>query len=497
MKSRIPFLVVFLAASVALLAKDRKPNIVFLLADDQTFYSMGCYGNRDVKTPNMDRLARDGMIFDNHYDTTAICMASRANIMTGMFEYKAGCNFEHGDMRDSVWKKTYPMLLREAGYQTAFAGKFGFVVSRAGQRRGVLPEDDFDRWGGGPGQTSYATAKNKSMAKYAKEYPHATRSYGAFGADFIRDASKGDKPFCLSISFKAPHRPTTPDPAFDHVYAGKKFTKPKNYGRQRGEHFALQSRQGRQYERFTSWGYSDRYDEVMAIYHQQIYAIDVALGMIRKALKTHGVADNTVVIYTSDNGFLCGSHGYGSKVLPYEEASRVPLIVFDPRHQNSGKKLRCRALTGNVDFAPTMLELAGVSVPKNMDGRSLLPLLDDPGADIHESLPLINVWGPKEVHSLSVVTKDWKYIFWNFAGDGFEETEELYHTANDGLELENLAGNSDHYKQLVQMQKVYDAYVTDWKENGADYNNYEKFGTIFDRSVGWSKKQELVGKRRK
>lgn len=497
MKNCLFLLTILVSAISTAAAAAKRPNIVFLLADDQTFYSMGCYGNRDVQTPHMDRLARDGMIFDNHYDTTAICMASRANILTGMYEYKTGCNFEHGNMLESVWKKSYPNVLRKAGYTTAFAGKFGFTVAADPEGKGRLPENDFDRWGGGPGQTKYATKQNPSIAKYAQKYPHATRAYGAFGSDFIRDAAKGDKPFCLSISFKSPHRPTTPDPKFDHVYAGKKFTKPKNYGRQRGEHFSRQSQQGRQYVRFHEWGYADNYDKVMATYHQQIYGIDVALGMIRKSLKENGVADNTIVIYTSDNGFLCGSHGYGSKVLPYEEASRVPLIVFDPRHQSSGRQLRCDALTGNVDFAPTILKLAGLNVPSNMDGRSLLPLLNNPKAAIHDSLPLINVWGPKEVHSLSVVTKDWKYIFWNYAAGDFEETEELYHTEKDGLELENHAGNSDYHSQLVKMQKVYDSYITAWKTEGVGYNNYERFTTIFDRAAAWSKKEDLIGKKSK
>lgn len=470
----------------------RRPNIVFLLADDQATYSVGCYGNPDVRTPHMDSLARDGMAFDCHYDTTAICMASRANIMTGMFEYKNGTNFEHGNMMEDTWLKTYPILLRKAGYQTAFAGKFGFLVAKEERGKGWLPEKDFDRWGGGPGQTHYTTAKNKSMARYAEEFPHATRAYGGFSRDFIRDAAKDGRPFCLSISFKAPHRPVTPDPAFDHIYAGKKFTKPQNYGRQHGEHFSRQSQQGRQYERFTSWGYADKYDEVMAKYHQQIYAIDVALGMIREALEKNGVADNTVIIYTSDNGFLCGSHGYGSKVLPYEEASRVPLLVYDPRHKNSGKQLRCDSLTGNVDMGATILDLAGIPVPRNMDGKSIMPLYDNPKSDIHESLPLINVWGPKSVHSLAVVTKDWKYVFWSYAEGGFEETEELYHTAKDGLELENKAGVSDHRQQLQRMRKVYDGYVAAWGRDAVPYNNYERFAKIFDRKVSWKKKRALV-----
>src|SRR5210317_1651406 len=114
------------------LAKAERPNLVFFLTDDQSTYSLGCYGNKDVKTPHIDQLAADGMVFDNHYDTTAICMASRATVMTGMYEYKTGCNFSHGNMKPEVWKKSYPVLLREAGYMTAFAGKFGFVVEGIG-----------------------------------------------------------------------------------------------------------------------------------------------------------------------------------------------------------------------------------------------------------------------------------------------------------------------------------------------------------------------------
>ncbi|MEC5129229.1 sulfatase [Verrucomicrobiales bacterium BCK34] len=463
-------------------AEGEKWNLIFLLSDDQSTYSMGCYGNEDVKTPQMDQLAADGMIFDNHYDTTAICMASRANILTGLFEYRTGTNFEHGHMLNKKWAKSYPVLLREAGYQTAFAGKFGLeVTDKPDARKGYLPESDFDRWGGGPGQTHYKTKSNKSMAKYAKEFPHSTLSYGAFGRDFIIDAAKEDAPFCLSISFKAPHMPATPDPRFDDVYAGKTFKKPENYGREHGGHFSEQSRQGRQYERFESWGYKDNYDKVMATYHQQIYAIDVALGMIREAVETAGVAGNTAIIYTSDNGFLCGSHGYGSKVLPYEEASRVPLIIYLPGHENSGKGIRCDALTGNVDFHPTLLELAGLEPLKGVDGKSLVSLYDNPAGTIHTQLPLINVWGPKEAHSLSVVTKDWKYVRWPYNEGGYEATEELFFTSEDPGELENQLNNPSHRSVLEQMRKRYDGEVQSWEEKAVPYHNYQPFGSFFRR----------------
>ncbi len=464
-----------------ILHAEEPPNIVFLLTDDQSTYTLGCYGNRDVKTPHIDALAADGMVFDRHYDTTAICMASRASILTGLVEYRTGCNFEHGNLLRSKWEESYPMLLREAGYRTAIAGKIGIEIADMPEGKGALPESDFDKWGAGPGQTSYHTRQNKSMAAYAEEYPHSTLSYGAFGRDFIAESAGGDKPFCLSISFKAPHHPTTPDPRFDDVYAGKTFTKPPNYGRENGQHFSEQSRQGRQYERFHSWGYADDYDKVMAIYNQQIYAIDVAVGMIREALEKNGVAGNTVVIFTSDNGFLCGSHGYGSKVLPYEEASRVPMILYLPGHENSGKQIRCDALTGNIDFHPTLLELAGIEVPDGIDGKSLLPLYDDPGTAIHEQLPLINVWGPKEVHSLGVVTRDWKYIYWPHDEGGFEATEELYFIGEDPLEMENQIANPAHSSKLEEMRNRYDGEVGSWRKKAVPYHNYQPFGRKFQR----------------
>jgi arylsulfatase A-like enzyme len=472
-----------------------RPNIIYLMSDDQSTYSMGCYGNPDVKTPNLDRLAVDGMAFDNHYDTSAICMASRATVMMGMYEYKTGCNFEHGEVLASIWKKSYPVLLREEGYITAFAGKFGFDLRDTPEGPKLdLPVEDFDQWGGGHGQTSYETKKNESMAAYAEEYPHSTLSYGAFGRDFIRDASKSGKPFCLSISFKAPHKPSMPDPKFDEVYAGKTFTKPANFGRENSEHFSKQSKQGRQYGRFSDWNYTDKYDEVMATYHQRVYAIDVAVGMIRDALKEQGIEENTVIIYTSDNGFFCGSHGYASKVLPYEEASRAPMIIYDPRNANSGKQLRSDALTGNIDFAPTMLTLAGLPVPSTMDGADLMELYANPEASIHESLALINVWGEVPTHALSVVTKDMKYIHWGYAAEGFDVTEELYQLGKDPLELTNQASNPEYSPAMQQMRKAYDQHLSHWKAEAVPYNNYKPYGTIFDRNTPWAEKELLLPK---
>ena len=178
-----------LAVIAAFTAQAKQPNIIYLMSDDQSSYTMGCYGNTDVQTPNLDRISADGITFDNHYVTTAICMASRVTAMTGMYEYKTGCNFHHGDLTQDKWLKSYPKLLREAGYLTAFAGKFGFdIIDRPNGERLPMPEHDFDLWGGGEGQTRYKTGANESMKDYADEYPHSTLSYGAFGRDFIAQA---------------------------------------------------------------------------------------------------------------------------------------------------------------------------------------------------------------------------------------------------------------------------------------------------------------------
>ncbi|MCA9129048.1 MAG: sulfatase-like hydrolase/transferase [Planctomycetales bacterium] len=471
-------------------AADR-PNIVMLLADDQCKYSMGCYDTPSAKTPNLDQLARDGMVFDRHYDSTAICMASRATIFTGMYEYKTGCNFESGHLLRDIWRQSYPMLLKQAGYRIAFAGKFGVeLIDAPGQKQGQLAAADFDSWGGGPGQTSYETHRNDSMKQYAEQYPHSTLSYGAFARDFIKSATSKDdtRPFCLSISFKAPHHPTTPDPRFDHVYQGATIEMPANFGREHGSHFPLQSQAGRQFERFESWHYNDDYNRVMATYYQQIYAIDVVVGSIRQVLQECGAAQNTVILYSSDNGFLCGSHGYGSKVLPYEESSCVPMIVYDPRHPSAGQQQRCDALTCNADIAATILALADQPIPSTMDGRSLIALLDAPDARIHEFVPLINVWGPRQVHSFSVVTNDYKYVYWPFGEEPYVPAAELYDMQRDRSELHNLIDSEVHQTAVRQMRSLYDLALDHWISQGVTFHGYPRFAKIFDPEIPWSDK---------
>jgi len=220
MKPTLILTTLLLAPLAALQAADSRSNILFLFTDDQTSGAMGCYGNRDIITPHMDQLAGDGVRFRNHYNSTSICMASRASVMTGLHEYRHGCNFSHGDLERRLFDQSYPVKLRQAVYFTGFAGKVGFLLN--GEKFEAF-EKEFDLWAGGPGQTHYETEKNKGIAQCADQYPHSSRACGAWAQDFMKRAKQSGKPFCLSISFKAPHLPFTPDPIDLKLYETREW----------------------------------------------------------------------------------------------------------------------------------------------------------------------------------------------------------------------------------------------------------------------------------
>ena len=285
---------------------------------------------------------------------------------------------------------------------------------------------------------------------------------------------------------------------FDDIYKDTEFRKLPNYGRKAGEHFAPHSRMGRQYPRFVEWGYhtEDSYQKVMRKYSQLIYGVDYSIGMVLEELERLGIEDNTVILFSSDNGYFCGSHGLGSKVLPYEEGARVPLIIYDPRHPKSGAMRRAGALSGNVDIAATILELAGVAVPDSYDGKSLMPVVHDEKNTVRDTLPVIQVWGPEATRCLSVIKDDHKYIYWYYENDeqNLKATEELYDLKNDPYELKNVAGEPDYQAVLDRMRKAYDSQVEHWKDQCVKYNGYPEYGTLFDRSMPWDVKAGLLKK---
>lgn len=486
----------FLFLGSSLRAADERPNVIFLLTDDQTIGAVGCYGNQDIITPNLDKLASDGVRFRNHYDTTSICMASRASIMTGLYEYRHGCNFGHGDMERRFFNQSYPVKLRQAGYFTGFAGKLGFDLE--GEKFAAF-EKEFDVWAGGPGQTNYKTAQNKGIAKYADRYPHCSRAYGAWAQDFMKSAKQSGKPFCLSISFKAPHLPFTPDPIDLKLYESKKtFTRPLNYGVENGKHLSPQALSSRAATGYREW--VNDYDNHVRLYYALITGVDAALGMIREELDRQGLAQNTVIIFTSDNGYNSGSHGFGDKVIPYEEGSKAPLIIYDPRLSQDQAGKVSDAVTGNVDMTATIFALSGVPAPENIDGKNLLPLLTNPAAKVRDWLPLFNHWGPQSAQSMAVVSPEWKYIYWYYGGgakkrsgsNAMKPTEELFHLAQDRIEMTNLATNPQHSVQLATARTAYDAELAAMKAKVIKGHGHEPYPVLFDRTSPWETKEPLL-----
>jgi arylsulfatase A-like enzyme len=370
-------------------------------------------------------------MFANYYNTTSICMASRATIMTGMYEYKTGCNFMHGPLRSDLFQQSYPVLLREAGYY-----------------------------------------KNEFIRQYADQYPHSSRAYGAWAHDFLKEAKASGKPFCLSISFKAPHLPFTPDPYFDSVYAGKKYIPPKNYGAENAFHLADQAKTGRQYNNYVFWRESEEsYQDAIRKYNQLIHGVDHAVGMIRNSLDELGLAENTVIIFTSDNGYSCGAHSFGGKVLPYEEASKSPLIIYDPHASEDQRGIIRDRVTGNIDMAPTILSYAGLPVPENMDGKNLIPLLEDENGMERETVTLMNMWGNDEIQAMGVVSSEWKYIYWQYEDERMETAEELFHIGQDRLEMKNVAWEEVYREKLTEMRQIYDQHLQYLSDHAVDFHS--------------------------
>jgi arylsulfatase A-like enzyme len=409
--------------------------------------------------------------------------------MTGRYEFSTGCNFDHGNLSWDLWQQSYPVSLKQAGYFVGFAGKFGLHVDRedGGKGKADTVQSAFDWWGGWMGQGSYEVSENKEakawFATRGEQKEHTTHALGLMGQDFIRKAKQFGRPFCLSISFKAPHSPYHTDPRYWDVYDGASFPKPDNYGLEHAKHIPDQAKAGRPFSKGKSWLRS--YDKTMAAYHTMVYGMDRAIGMMLRELEAQGIADNTVVIFTSDNGHFNGSKAMGGKIYAYEEGSLAPLIVLDPRSDAEETFRTNDALTANIDIAPTILDYAGIEPAGGVQGESLLPLLSGKESAIHQSLMLMNVWGTSASQALGVVTRDFKYIRWFYGADGYQPAEELYDMRSDRLEEHNLISSDKYAGDAQRMRLFYDRWLLRWAEEGVARNGYPKYTRLGDRGVSF------------
>lgn len=498
MKKSLIILCCLFSISAMAAEKDERPNIVFLLADDFRWDSFGYMNKFDLITPNLDKLAQKSVRFSKSYNTTAICQGSRANYVSGLYEFSTGTNFAHGGMSFNTWKNSYPAQLKANGYYTGFIGKFGFHVSSPDGKKGSADtvRPDFDYWAAWMGQGKYQITDNSDATAWFERFEgkkeHTTHALGLLGEDFIKQGVKSGKPFNLSVSFKAPHGPYTVDPRYQNIYAGKTFPKPENYGVDKNA--PKQALSGRPASKGQKW--MKNHDKAMANYHGLVYGLDQAVGRIINALTEQGVADNTVIIFAADNGFFNGSKGLAGKLYAYEEGTRSPTMIYHPKRYESDFETS-KVLTGNIDVAPTILELANITAPTSMQGTSMLPVLalkpEQQQSDmLHESILLMHVWGEKTAQSLAVVTPEHKYIHWFYGGlNDFQRTEELFALTKDPYEQTNLASSKEYQPILTKMQKYYDAHLQMWQQKGVKDRGYPKYVQLADRNIPFEQNSSI------
>jgi arylsulfatase A-like enzyme len=438
----ILFLVVFCLSRLAF-AQDPGVNIIFILTDDQRWDALGYAGNDIIQTPAMDKLAEEGTYFKNAFVTTPICAASRASIMTGLYERKHRYTFQQPPLRRAFIENSYFSLLNKAGYYNGFLGKFG-----------VKFENNLDT-------TLFDIYKPEYLGSYY-ELPvgtrgdkHLTDRIGDNAIEFIKNAPR-DQPFCLSISFYAPHavdddpeqyfwpreldtlyqQVTIPDPVMGDIQYFDKLPHPvkEGFNRTRWEW------------RFDS---PDKYQKMVKGYYRMISGIDRNIERIREELDQQGISENTIIILMGDNGYFLGERQLAGKWLMYEPSLRVPLIIYNP--MGEGQK-RIEDMVLNIDVTSTILDFANVHIPDTYQGVSLksYTTVDHSLVRKRDHFLCEHLWDFEPIPpSEGIRTEQYKY----FKYINSPSVEELYDIKNDPNEEINLVEDNKSRKVLRKLRK--------------------------------------------
>lgn len=431
-------------------AREKRPNIIFLLTDDQRADALGIMGNPILKTPNLDRLGREGILFTNAYVTTSICMVSRASILSGQYMARHGIEDFQTSFSEEAFSLTYPALLRESGYTTGFVGKFGVGAPKD------QPQEHFDFWeGSDQGQPDYEMTDEKG------NYIHHTDKIGLDVGRFL--TNYGDKePFCLSVSFKAPHvqdndpRQFIINPRYKDYYKDDTIPMPITADPKYWESFPdfFQTEENIARERWNlRFKTPEMYQESVKNYYRLLTDVDDMVGRMLEKLEEIGQADNTVIVFMGDNGFYLGEHGLAGKWYGHEESIRVPLIVYDPRKENKNRGLVSEEIALNIDIAPTILKLADQEIPGDMQGVDLMELVKgtDPGLSRKDFYYEHTYLGTPKIPKVEgVVSLHRKYLI--FTENSYEE---MYDLEADPLETINLALMPENQNQLEKMRDRY------------------------------------------
>ncbi|GAA4291032.1 alpha-L-rhamnosidase-related protein [Aestuariibaculum suncheonense] len=421
--------------------KSEKPNIIFILTDDQRFDAIGYAGNKFVETPQMDDLAKSGTYFSTAIVTTPICAASRASILTGLHERTHNFNFQTGNVREEYMANSYPVLLKQSGYKTAFFGKYGVRYDDLEKQFDVY--ESYDR------NNAYNDKRGYFYKTIDKDTVHLTRYTGQKALDYL-DNIDTNCPFSLSLCFSAPH---AHDSAVDQYFWQNTTDKLlqntviPEADLSKDKYFESQPkfvRDGFNRLRWT-WRYDtpEKYQHSLKGYYRMISGIDLEIAKIREKLQEKGLDKNTVIIVMGDNGYFLGERQFAGKWMMYDNSIRVPLIIYDPR-VNQHHDVEEMVL--NIDVPSTIADLAGITPPKTWQGKSLLPLVQKRAKTIERDTILIeHIWEFEHIPpSEGVRTKNWKYF--RYVND--KSFEELYNLKKDPKEVNNLI-NNPKYKAIA------------------------------------------------
>jgi arylsulfatase A-like enzyme len=437
-------------------AAGERPNLLFIITDDQRFDMLGTL-HPFLETPNMDRLAAEGLRFENAFVTTPICAASRASLLTGLVERTHGYTFGTPPLADRFADLSYPVLLREAGYRTGFVGKFGVNAQEGAVDKMFDVYEPF-------------------MAPYLREQEdgstrHLTDINADHAIEFLRSADQAS-PFALTLSFNAPHAEDSNERQFiwpeamDGMYADVAIPAPPlsepAFFEALPEFLKEPSlNRVRWYWRFDT---PEKARDMTRGHLRMITGVDAAIGRVLAELESLELASNTVVIMMGDNGYFLGERGYAGKWLPHELSIHVPLIVFDPRIQEESRGRVPSRTVLNIDIAPTLLDLAGVDVPGTMQGTSLVPILGgELPAEWRSDFFVEHLFDhPRIPKHEGVRGERYKYARY------FEQEpvyEELYDLLVDPMETRNLAGDPDYLEILTELRSRTDELQAEYESS--------------------------------
>lgn len=444
-----------------------KPNILFFLIDDIRNTSLGCYGHPIIQTPNIDKIAKKGTQFTNAFVTTSICAASRASILTGLYESTHGYTFGKPAIIKEQTDKSFPMLLKKTGYETGFIGKWGMKteVKREGLYDFFKPINRnpyFIRIKSVADEHPSGICENHdqdfdpTFIPLPENLRHETELCGDEAIQFIQQ-QKEDEPFCLQVSFNAAHaedgdkKNHFPSPkAVDGMYEAIEMPTPRLGNSAIYEampDFLKNSFNRVRY--FWRWDTPEKYQKNMRSYYKMISGIDKVIGRVVETLKEKGLDKNTIIIITGDNGYYMGDRGFAGKWSHFEESLRVPLVIYDPRQET--QQIRTE-IALNIDITPTILAYAKVGIPKTYQGKSLdLITQNKPLNDWRTSFFAEHRMHHKGIPKWEGIRTE-RYVYANY----YEQQpayEFLHDLEKDPDQLENLVLNRKYRKILKRMRK--------------------------------------------